>query len=54
MVAELLMPMAWCSQSENLGMDWSMFVKSSVALASTVTPAPRTALDCASPVMSMG
>jgi hypothetical protein len=35
-----------CSQSENLGMDWSMLVKSSVALASTVQLAPRTQLDC--------
>lgn len=53
-VAVELMPMDCCSQSLNLGMEESMLVKSSVALASTVQAEPRTQLDCASPVTSMG
>ena len=45
-VADELMPMPCCSQSENLGIEASRLLNSSVALASTVTGEPRTALDC--------
>lgn len=49
-VADELMPMPCCSQSENLGIEASMLLNSSVALASTVTGEPRTALDCVAEV----